>query len=142
MDSKKLHAIDHDPNSDLRKAARAYAYSLGFDGDVNEAAACLGYIRGYEAAFVVVAEVPQVLLEIAMRRSCPFGIGDQLRAIVNAHWHRPSPPQGAQSVPDGWKLVPVEPTREMVIAGSQASEYHYPDRIWDAMLAIAPEPAK
>jgi hypothetical protein len=46
-------------------------------------------------------------------------------------------------VPEGWKLMPVEPTPEMVAAGN-AAEYsattHQPARvIYQRMLAAAPE---
>ncbi len=61
-------------------------------------------------------------------------------------------------VPTGWKLVPIEPTKEMMKAGYEAKdiwdkqhcdnmrEYHYSfsKPRWDAMLNSAPEykPAK
>lgn len=49
--------------------------------------------------------------------------------------------QSAQSVPDGWKIVPVEPTSEMLDKGSDQS-YGYVSialDVWVAMLAAAPE---
>lgn len=41
-------------------------------------------------------------------------------------------------IPEGWKLVPVEPTREMADAGADID----PERasVWAAMLAAAPQP--
>lgn len=49
------------------------------------------------------------------------------------------------AVPDGWKLVPVEPTRQMMsqghfaLGGTDRGKFR---RIYQAMLAAAPEVAK
>ncbi len=48
------------------------------------------------------------------------------------------PPAGG--VPAGWKLVPVEPTELMSVAGWIDKEEVYPDDIYRAMLAAAPPP--
>lgn len=51
------------------------------------------------------------------------------------------------NVPEGWTLVPVEPTREMFVAANKADDKAYADGrhhgadnedIWHAMLAAAP----
>lgn len=46
-------------------------------------------------------------------------------------------------VPDGWKLVPVAPTSEMISAGNAELAYDCcsgtADEAWPAMLAAAPE---
>lgn len=49
-------------------------------------------------------------------------------------------------VPDGWKLVPIEPTDAMCYDGQQAGSTAYADPdgiaivyLWEAMLAAAPE---
>ena len=55
--------------------------------------------------------------------------------------------QPAPSVPEGWKLVPIEPTETMISEGSCASSLHGPHYIsegcaqqcWKYMLAAAPE---
>ena len=54
--------------------------------------------------------------------------------------------QPAQSVPDGWKLVPIEPTYEMLEAGEDTLVPTYTDTpvsvpfdVYRAMLASAPE---
>ena len=59
----------------------------------------------------------------------------------------PIPQQVATRVPEGWKLVPVEATPEMISAGAV---HHYgacsrqdrsdADKAWDAMIAAAPQP--
>lgn len=45
------------------------------------------------------------------------------------------------AVPTGWKLVPIEPTEEMVKAGTPHTEgdYSLPYSLYKAMLAAAPE---
>ncbi len=51
------------------------------------------------------------------------------------------PAQNAPSVPDGWKLVPIEPTQEMSEAGVYAGSIYYDvaEATYKAMLAAAPE---
>ncbi len=51
------------------------------------------------------------------------------------------PAQNAPSVPDGWKLVPIEPTQEMSEAGVYAGSIYYDvaEATYEAMLAAAPE---
>lgn len=53
------------------------------------------------------------------------------------------------SVPDGWKLVPKEPTQEMVRACASAARAYMqehggnsPEVMWSAMLAAAPQPER
>lgn len=44
-------------------------------------------------------------------------------------------------VPDGWKLVPVEPTAKMMVAGTLVSEFQEdPAGMYQAMIAAAPAP--
>lgn len=54
---------------------------------------------------------------------------------------RPAPAADlAELVPDGWKLVPVEPTEEMIAAGGQFMDgLSRLSDAYDAMLAAAPE---
>ncbi|MGC1098536.1 hypothetical protein WKH53_14560 [Pantoea agglomerans] len=54
---------------------------------------------------------------------------------------RPAPAADlADLVPDGWKLVPVEPTEEMIAAGDQFMDgLSRLGDAYDAMLAAAPE---
>lgn len=57
-------------------------------------------------------------------------------------------PVTARAVPDGWRLVPVEPTREMFRAATVVDDAAYVDgsqhgadvaTLWEAMIAAAPE---
>jgi hypothetical protein len=82
-----------------------------------------------------------------------------LRSVI-AHWDEFGPEHGFDECIDqarralggllpvvqpGWKLVPVEPTPEMVNAGFQAWDdfdkglCEAPGCVWDAMLAAAPK---
>lgn len=47
------------------------------------------------------------------------------------------------TIPEGWQLVPVEPTEEMLVAGYETEmfpEDRTPREIYNAMLAAAPKP--
>lgn len=43
-------------------------------------------------------------------------------------------------VPDGWKLVPIEPTEDMLKAGCRFASEHNAKGSWSQMLAAAPKP--
>jgi hypothetical protein len=64
---------------------------------------------------------------------------DALRTFASRH---ASQPAGAVSVPDGWKLVPIECTEEMRGAGNEGAAPYMVDakKLWREMLAIAPSP--
>ncbi|WP_447867980.1 hypothetical protein [Rahnella bonaserana] len=42
--------------------------------------------------------------------------------------------------PDGWKLVPIEPTEDMLNAGCRFASEHNTKGSWSQMLAAAPKP--
>lgn len=53
------------------------------------------------------------------------------------------------NVPKGWKLVPIQPTEKMRVAGDAAGQFEddYPrdsrraaEVVYEAMLAVAPKP--
>ena len=50
-------------------------------------------------------------------------------------------PDAAKMVPDGWQLVPVEPTIEMVQAATHSAVGFGTRAAYRAMLAAAPKPA-
>ena len=65
------------------------------------------------------------------------------------HWMPLPDLPGAQAqptlgVPDGWKLVSIEPTEEMYNAGANHCDGYWStaQAVWDAMLAAAPEAKK
>lgn len=78
--------------------------------------------------------------------ACRFSIlGDIRRSLENLE-AAPAPSEPApQGVPEGWKLVPIEPTDAMVLApgalrtGGNVARIHR--EIWSRMLAAAPAPA-
>lgn len=49
-----------------------------------------------------------------------------------AAWLRGISPQPAPSIPEGWKLVPIEPTETMISEGCA-------QQCWKYMIAVAPE---
>ncbi len=57
---------------------------------------------------------------------------DQLRAYGDK--------RAREAVPEGWKLVPIEPTPEMLKAGDQKTWVLPARDCWDAMLAASPSP--
>ncbi len=61
---------------------------------------------------------------------------------VPLYTHPPEQSRAVAGVPDGWKLVPVEPTREMIMAGGYLNPAirKTADGVYDAMLAAAPTP--
>lgn len=46
------------------------------------------------------------------------------------------------AIPAGWKLVPIEPTDEMIRRGLKEQENETAREIWEAMLRAAPQPAQ
>ncbi|MBV8061135.1 MAG: hypothetical protein JO253_06390 [Alphaproteobacteria bacterium] len=60
-------------------------------------------------------------------------------------WHHNESTAAAHpaTVPDGWKLVPIVPTEEMVRAGGECwmMSSHNASGYWDSMLAAVPHPA-
>lgn len=52
---------------------------------------------------------------------------------------RIAPIDSPVKVPDGWKLVPVELTKNMEHMAKYVGGIHNVKKAWDAMLAAAPE---
>ena len=46
-------------------------------------------------------------------------------------------PPAQQAVPEGWKLVPIKPTMQMIDALADTDPEH--ESVWDAVLAATPE---
>lgn len=59
--------------------------------------------------------------------------------LVNPEAHRIIPlySHPAPVIPEGWKLVPIDPTEAMLSIGLQSSEYYF--HLYKAMLSAAPE---
>ena len=95
----------------------------------------ISYQSSEQAARAAYAECARLQAKVeAMERP-----GAAIRSIYGA--------QPAPSVPEGWKLVPIEPTETMIGEGSCASSLPGPHYIsegcaqqcWKYMLAAAPE---
>lgn len=54
----------------------------------------------------------------------------------------PQPAQRAPAVPEGWQLVPEEPTHEMLSAGAGSKYEKRARNVWRDMLAAAPKEPK
>ena len=67
----------------------------------------------------------------------------QQLAAMGEHMREAEEYQPEFKVPDGWKLVPVAPTSEMISAGNAELAYDCcsgtADEAWPAMPAAAPE---
>lgn len=91
------------------------------------------------------------------RVSLPLDLVNDLLALCTPEDHElrervKQASRRAQGVQNGWKLVPVEPNKQMRYHAQKASMDHsphgewvkdeWPDvkRMWDAMLAAAPQP--
>ena len=70
-----------------------------------------------------------------------FGLCDSLRGVLSQIDNMTTGLARAPAVPQGWKLVPVEPTDEMI---SEARKEQTPGdralRLWARLLAAAPQP--
>lgn len=67
----------------------------------------------------------------------------EIRTLCRVALSSQPPRDEAKEVPEGWKLVPVEPTEELFEAMDRALRDPMPDtwrRVYAAMLAAAPNP--
>ena len=92
-------------------------------------------------------------IQEALREQQEINLSDPaVQKRLAAQWgYVPAGAQPAPSVPEGWKLVPIEPTHEMMRSAQKADhdhgdheewlEYDGEDvkRVYRAMLAAAPE---
>ncbi|WP_293648421.1 hypothetical protein [uncultured Pantoea sp.] len=90
----------------------------------------LGYIRDEDAALLPF-ERKHTCVEVAVYKQQSFSTDSPVYTV---------PPVAAPAVPDGWQLVPVEPTPKMLVAGILVTEYDAdPGGMYRAMIAAAPE---
>ena len=88
-------------------------------------------------------------IQEALREQQEINLSDPaVQKRLAAQWgYVPAGAQPAPSIPEGWKLVPIEPTETMISEGSYASSLHGPHYIsegcaqqcWKYMLAASPE---
>lgn len=78
----------------------------------------------------------------AARKAAPVHLGPALDSTIVRIGEAMLGAHPAVAVPDGWKLVPVEPTVDMMGAYHNAKRtMHTVPEIWRAILAAAPQPA-
>lgn len=65
--------------------------------------------------------------------------GYEARYLYTAEQVRTAIQQAAGAVPEGWRLVPDEPTLKMLHAGWDVDELVTPDKTYRAMLGAAPQ---
>ena len=70
---------------------------------------------------------------------CNIGMVEDTKEKVIAAWNRRAP-AASGATPEGWKLVPVEPTPEMVIAFNRGIDFLTWGDCFRAMIAAAPLP--
>lgn len=81
----------------------------------------------------------RVVFKEYLRECDDCAIVPNISNAFNFAWQRAT---CAQALPFGWKLVPVEPTREMLDAYVAADgRFHSGRSDWAAMLAAAPQPS-
>ena len=125
-----LKALKHqqpcriNPNDDdyLRISKSGYSVKVGWGDDKR-----------------IVAASPKPLHELPSAQQRQW-LDDAARLCDG--WNRTTPQAPSAQVPEGWKLVPVEPTEEMLTAGAGAVDInsHSPLATYAAMLSAAPTP--
>ncbi len=138
----------------LQKVARISLDMNDFDGDRRGIADCLG---DAEEALIEVVNRRAAMLQTEPVCTCPSGNG-------SLHWPCPVHPGNSPVIPDGYVMVPREPTKQMILAGQEELEscidngfdsdidgnrYDYtdivpdaPHRVFMAMLAAALQEGK
>ena len=81
------------------------------------------------------AAAEQALDALTIQSDRVIEIGKQREAITALRNRLAQPEQE----PKGWRLVPIEPTQEMLRA-TEAGPVNYPSYCWKAMLSAAPNP--
>lgn len=124
--------------ADVYFKARAWMLDTAANRRLFEAGFDRGWVSGRAEGATHPAPAPSPLCQWPSRGSC-------------LAWRREHPDQHGPAVPEGWKLVPVEPTQAMKKAAKKVDMDHgsfrewveedWPDhkRVWAAMLAAAPE---
>ncbi|MFW3786377.1 hypothetical protein ACKLKE_23140 [Klebsiella quasipneumoniae subsp. similipneumoniae] len=110
----------------LQKVARIRLDMNDFDGDRRGIADCLG---DAEEALIEVVNRRAAMLHASPVCTCPSGDG-------SLRWPCPVHPGSSPAIPDGYVMVPKEPTAQMYHAGDRQMTTK---QVWDAMLAAAPQ---
>lgn len=116
----------------LQKVARIRLDMNEFDGDRRGIADCLG---DAEEALIEVVNRRAAMLQGAPACTCPSGDG-------SLRWPCPVHPGNSPVIPNGYVMVPKEPTKEMIDAGwlhFMGTKNPSSKGTYKAMLAAAPQ---
>lgn len=117
----------------LQKVARIRLDLNDFDGDRRGIADCLG---DAEEALIEIVNRRAAMLQGAPVCTCPSGDG-------SLRWPCPVHPGNSQAIPEGYVMVPKEPTEAMINAWlSEVANWRGHVAGYKAMLAAAPQEVK
>lgn len=139
-------AVDGSDDEAMNRIDAALAGKLPVVQEGWQVVQCEPFAWSYEWASYITTDGPQKFKAVIEREAPPQWAIDegQARKIVPLY----TATQAVNAVPEGWQLVPVEPTQVMLEAGSfpkglTMDGYPRPHSIKDkygAMLAAAPKP--
>ena len=87
------------------------------------------------------AKGPNICREAAeMLKTDAQQVAMSFESLIGTTQHRPAPPAQQVAVPEGYALVPLEPTPQMSAAGFCVTDAeHDPSGVYRAMLKAAPQ---
>jgi hypothetical protein len=138
------------PPDDIAEKMKIFGVPFQFDavsvGTKHGTVALIPLDESNEANARLIASAPDLLDALRQIAAYPVHRAEEIsidgaRAIARAAIAAAEAAQPT-AVPDGWKLVPVEPTDEMLAAGSEQDQQFYDHArfVYRAMLAAAPKP--
>lgn len=130
-------------------AAQGEAAPVACEPDTGHAEAdrVIGRLMSSDPDFNDCNDAALLIRKLVIEQTGPDGYATWKDAAIEARLHatRPTPPaDAAGAIPKGWKLVPEEPTSEMIFAGvttvGTVAISGVP--VWQAMLTAAPSPPR
>ena len=120
---------------ELLVALHGIGAALGIpEGDRSPYSVTCGVLERVNRLAEIEAQEPVALVETSGDQGAGIGWSGAAQPVGAKLYARPVP---AQAAPDGWQLVPVEPTPEMEEAGDRWTTF--PLTVWMDMIDAAPE---